>query len=83
VIVGHRPAFTETLTKALVAHKRKDVRAWQARMQQRGWDIKVDGRFGPRSAKVAARFAAEKGIRVKHGTVDRHMYDAAWSMPVT
>jgi hypothetical protein len=83
VIVGHRPAFSQTLTKALVHHKRQDVRAWQARMRQRGWDIKVDGRFGPRSARVAARFAAEKGIHVKHGTVNRAMYDAAWTLPVT
>jgi hypothetical protein len=83
VVVGHRPAFTETLTKDLVHDKRKDVRAWQARMRQRGWDIKVDGRFGPRSARVAARFAAEKGIHVKHGTVNRTMYESAWTLPVT
>ena len=59
------------------------VRAWQARMKQRGWDIKADGRFGPRSAKVAARFAAEKGIQVKAGTVDHTMWNAAWALPVT
>jgi resuscitation-promoting factor RpfA len=83
VVVGERPAFTQTLTKALVHQKRTDVRAWQARMRDRGWDIKVDGRFGPRSARVAARFAAEKGIRVTPGTVNRTMWDAAWRLPVT
>lgn len=83
VAVGQRPAFTETLTKALVGEKRTDVRAWQSRMRQRGWEIKVDGRFGPKSAKVAARFAAEKGLRVKAGQVNRTLYDAAWALPVT
>ena len=82
VLVG-RPEFSQTLTKHLVHQKRADVRAWQARMKQRGWDIKADGRFGPKSAKVAARFAAEKGIHVKAGTVDHTMWNAAWAMPVT
>ncbi|HUR14588.1 MAG TPA: transglycosylase family protein [Mycobacteriales bacterium] len=82
VVVG-KPVFTQPLTKQLVSQKRADVRAWQARMQQRGWDIKVDGRFGPRSARVAARFAAEKSIKVAPGTVDRAMWHAAWAMPVT
>jgi hypothetical protein len=82
VVVG-TAHFTETLTKHLVGQKRADVRAWQARMRERGWDIKVDGRFGPRSARVAARFAAEKGIRVTPGTVDRTMWQAAWALPVT
>jgi len=82
VLVG-KPVFTQTLTKALVHQKRADVRAWQARMKQRGWDIKADGQFGPRSARVAARFAAEKGIHVKPGAVDHAMWHAAWNAPVT
>jgi hypothetical protein len=82
VLVG-TPHFTQTLSKQLVGQKRADVRAWQARMKQRGWDIRVDGRFGPRSARVAARFAAEKGITVAPGTVDRAMWQAAWALPVT
>jgi hypothetical protein len=82
VLVG-KPEFTQPLTKQLVHQKRADVRAWQARMKQRGWDLKPDGQFGPRSARVAARFAAEKGIRVTPGTVDRALWDAAWALPVT
>ncbi len=83
VIVSGRPTFSRPLTKAMVHTKRADVRAWQARMRQRGWDIKVDGRFGPRSARVAARFAAEKGLSTKPGTVDRVLWNAAWTLPVT
>jgi hypothetical protein len=82
VVVG-KATYTQPLTKRLVHEKRADVRAWQARMKQRGWDIKADGQFGPRSARVAARFAAEKGIDVKPGVVDRAMWDAAWHAPVT
>jgi hypothetical protein len=82
VLVG-KPVFTQTLTKSLVHQKRADVRAWQARMKQRGWDIKADGQFGPRSARIAARFAAEKGIHVKPGVVDHAMWHAAWHAPVT
>jgi hypothetical protein len=83
VVHGSRPAFTQTLTKSMVHHKRADVRAWQARMKQRGWDIKADGHFGPRSARVAARFAAEKGLSTRPGTVDKVLWNAAWSLPVT
>ena len=82
VLVG-KPTFTTDLTKKLVPQTRADVRAWQARMKQRGWDIKADGRFGPRSARVAARFAAEKGIATAHGVVNHAMWDAAWNAPVT
>ena len=78
-----RPAFSQNLAKHLVKQKRADVRAWQARMKERGWDIKADGRFGPKTARVAARFAAEKGIHAPAGTVTRVVWDAAWTLPVT
>lgn len=80
---GRAPVFTQTLTKAMVGSRRADVRAWQARMRQRGWDIASDGYFGPLSAGVAARFAAEKGLRTRPGTVDRTLWTAAWTLPVT
>jgi hypothetical protein len=77
------PAFTRPLTTDLVHESRADVRAWQARMAKRGWDIKVDGRYGPKSAHVAARFTAEKGLKAAPGTVDRTVWAAAWQLPVT
>ena len=77
------PAFTEPLTTAMVATNRHDVRQWQHRMAARGWDLVVDGKFGPRTAAVAARFAAEKGMEVTPGTVDRALWVAAWEVPVS
>jgi hypothetical protein len=62
---------------------RADVRAWQQRMSDRGWDIAVDGRYGPQSAHVAARFAAEKKLHTAPGTVDRALWASAWQLPVS
>jgi hypothetical protein len=61
----------------------ENVRSWQHRMAARGWDITVDGHFGPQSASVAARFAAEKGLTTPPGTVDHELWQAAWLMPVS
>ena len=62
---------------------RADLQAWQARMKQRGWKIGVDGRFGPQSASVAQRFAAQKGLALPGGTLNATVYGAAWSLPVS
>ncbi len=77
------PVFEgDVLTTDLVKQNRADVRRWQHRMAARGWDLKVDGRFGPKSAHVAARFAAEKGLRNAPGTVDQAVWNAAWELSV-
>ena len=75
--------FGGDLTTAASRTVREDVRAWQARMRQRGWKISVDGRFGPQSASVAKRFAAQKGLTVGAGSLNSRVYGAAWSLPVT
>ena len=78
------PAFRgHVLSTADRSRFRYDVRTWQRRMAQRGWDISADGYFGPRSARVAQRFAVEKGIASgRTGKVDRAMWNAAWRAPV-
>jgi peptidoglycan hydrolase-like protein with peptidoglycan-binding domain len=76
-------AFGGDLTTAASGTAREDVRAWQARMRQRGWKIGVDGRFGPQSASVAQRFAAQKGLSVAPGSLNGAVYGAAWSLPVS
>lgn len=76
-------AFGGDLTTATSGTVREDVRAWQARMRQRGWKISVDGRFGPQSASVAQRFAAQKGLAVAPGSLNAAVYGSAWKLAVT
>jgi peptidoglycan hydrolase-like protein with peptidoglycan-binding domain len=59
------------------------VKHWQRRMAARGWTITVDGYFGPQTARVASAFARDKGVRTPAGTVDKQLWDLAWSSPVT
>jgi hypothetical protein len=77
------PHFTGVMTTALSGTEYENVRSWQNRMKNRGWDIVVDGRFGPQSAHVAARFAVEKKLTTTPGTVDHELWTAAWTLAVT
>ena len=73
-----------TITTADIGTNLASVRAWQARMSQRGWDIAVDGLFGPQSSGVAARFAAEKGLSPdRMGSLDKTVYTGAWTIAVS
>jgi peptidoglycan hydrolase-like protein with peptidoglycan-binding domain len=60
----------------------EDVRAWQARMLERGWSLDVDGIFGPQSEAVARAFQAEKALEVD-GIVGPVTWSAAWLLPIT
>ncbi len=72
------------LTLADAERFRIGVKMWQGRMAQRGWDVEVDGFFGPQSAAVAQRFAHQKDIKVAvPGTVDKTVWDAAWTLAVS
>jgi len=59
-----------------------DVRIWQQRMRQRGWNITVDGIFGPQSETIARQFQREKGL-ADDGIVGPETWSAAWTAPVT
>jgi hypothetical protein len=84
VVPGRAPAFDgHVLSTKDVKHVRADVKAWQSRMRARGWDIAVDGLYGPQSAHTAARFAAEKKLKTPPGTVDRQLWNAAWQLAVS
>ena len=82
---GTAPAFDgREMTVRDVRTYRTAVQVWQARMAARGWAIRADGYFGPRSSAVARAFAREKGIRTRvPGIVDRAVWNAAWTTPVT
>jgi hypothetical protein len=58
------------------------VRVWEARMRQRGWPIKVNGRLTEADGDILAAFQKEKGLRA-----DRRLgpksFAAAWTSKVT
>ena len=61
-----------------------DVKVWQERMKQRGWDLGpggVDGVYGPTSEKVCRSFQSEKGLgaRGPDGKVGPETWAAAWT----
>jgi hypothetical protein len=58
------------------------VRGWQARMKARGWAIAVDGRYGHKSADVAATFQREKHLGVDR-LLGPQTFAAAWTAPRT
>ncbi|MBN9209363.1 MAG: hypothetical protein J0H96_11955 [Microbacterium ginsengisoli] len=69
---------------------RDDLKRWQQRMQDRGWDITVDGLYGPagaktpqgQTAKVALAFQTEKGL-TRDSLIGPETWAAAWTAPIT
>ena len=64
---------------------REDLRRWQQRMIDRGWDLGpagADGLYGPRTNAVARAFQAEKGLQVD-GKIGPATWRAAWEAAVT
>lgn len=59
-----------------------NLKRWQDRMADRGWDIEPDGIYGPETREVAEEFQREKGLRVD-GLIGRATWAAAWSAPIT
>lgn len=72
-------------SKAHSGHYAKDrpgVKKIQARLKARGWNVSVDGYFGPASERVTRKFQAEKGLKVD-GCVGLKTYTALWEEKVT
>lgn len=59
-----------------------NVKTWQQQMRNRGWNISVDGWYGPASANVCRQFQAEKGL-ASDGVVGPKTWAAAWTTPVS
>lgn len=59
-----------------------NVYVWQQKMHARGWNIGVDGWYGPVSASICKQFQAEKGLTVD-GIVGPVTWNATWTSPVT
>lgn len=61
---------------------RGDLAVWQQRMRDRGWQITVDGLYGPQTNGVCLSFQREKGL-VADGKIGPVTWAAAWTLPVT
>lgn len=59
-----------------------DVKVLQQRLADRGWDIKVDGIYGPQTERIVKAFQSEKGLSVD-GVAGPQTWDAAWTAPIT
>jgi peptidoglycan hydrolase-like protein with peptidoglycan-binding domain len=59
-----------------------DLKVWQQRMKDRGWNITVDGLYGPETESIAKQFQAEKGL-VVDGLIGVNTWAAAWTAPIT
>jgi peptidoglycan hydrolase-like protein with peptidoglycan-binding domain len=61
---------------------RSGLSIYQGQMHARGWDIDVDGVWGPQTEKVTRQFQKEKGLTVD-GKVGPKTWAEAWTAPVT
>lgn len=77
---GPRSGPTESVS-GYYSH-REDLRRWQQRMKDRGWEIDPDGLYGDQTAGTARDFQAEKGLEVD-ALIGINTWDAAWTAPVT
>ncbi|WP_084265857.1 peptidoglycan-binding domain-containing protein [Actinomadura macra] len=62
--------------------KNNDVRTWQTQMHKRGWKIKVDNWYGPKSEAVCVAFQKEKRLKVD-GVVGPETWKCTWECPIT
>lgn len=58
------------------------VRQIQAKLRDRGWNINVDGDFGPQTDKIVRQFQKEKRLAVD-GLVGRNTWKSIFTSPVT
>ncbi|MGP3914291.1 peptidoglycan recognition protein family protein [Nonomuraea sp. 10N515B] len=67
-----------TLAVADPMQRGDDVKTWQAKMSKRGWDIDVDGWYGPDSRTVCRGYQRATGLP-DTGEVDRATWEMTWS----
>lgn len=62
-----------------VRQVRSDVAAWQTRMNELGYSLVVDGRYGPASAAACTQFEIDRGLQVERpGIVGPQVWKAAF-----
>ncbi|WP_252375216.1 MULTISPECIES: peptidoglycan-binding protein [unclassified Nonomuraea] len=76
------PPFPGRLLRYPPVTRGEDVRTWQAQMRKRGWDIDVDGAYGPESRDVCRSFQRVQGID-DDGIVGPITWRLAWEAPTS
>ncbi|HLU72536.1 MAG TPA: peptidoglycan-binding protein [Nonomuraea sp.] len=74
------PPFPGRLLKYPPIMRGDDVRTWQAKMADRGWEIDVDGAYGPQSRDVCRSFQRQQEIDVD-GIVGPITWRRTWEAP--
>ena len=59
----------------------KGLKVWQARMNERGYSLAVDGRFGDATEKAVKNLQRLAGLD-QDGAIGPHTWFAAWLLPV-
>jgi hypothetical protein len=75
------PPFPGRLLTYPPVTRGQDVRTWQERMRERGFELAVDGAYGPGSREVCVRFQQEQGV-ADDGIVGPVTWRLAWEAPV-
>jgi peptidoglycan hydrolase-like protein with peptidoglycan-binding domain len=76
------PPYPGRLLKYPPVTRGDDVRTWQTKMSGRGWDLDVDGAYGPGSKDVCRRFQRRQGID-DDGVVGPATWRLTWEAPLT
>lgn len=77
------PGFPPFVVELKVRTAGQAVTVWQRQMAHRGWDIAVDGLYGPQSADVCARFQRDAALKVpRPGVVDRLSWEQSFIRPI-
>ncbi|MEV0622755.1 peptidoglycan-binding protein [Nonomuraea sp. NPDC050404] len=74
------PAFPGRLLKYPPVMRGEDVRAWQERMRERGFDLEADGAYGSRSSEACRQFQRQQGVR-DDGIVGPVTWRLTWEAP--
>jgi hypothetical protein len=77
---GAAPPFPGRLLKYPPIMRGDDVRQWQARIADRGFEIDVDGAYGPQSSDVCRAFQRQQDIDVD-GIVGPITWRLTWEAP--
>lgn len=72
------PRFPGTMRRGAVSNS---VKAFQAKLRDRGWKISVDGNFGPATEAIVKKFQAEKRLKVD-GIVGPATWNAIFTAPL-